>query len=88
MKNIISAKPKSDSARASYLITHKVMMILRNYFWIILYYEPKGGNGSKFLKEQVEKYGKQHCKYAGVKPCKKRAAVVMNGVSLVYITDL
>lgn len=54
---------------------------MRNYFWLVTWFYPKGGHDSDFMKEQKEKHGKLHCKFRGVNQCKKKALVIQRGVS-------
>lgn len=82
MKNIDIASTSSGLPRETYMISKRVMWLMRNYFWIVTWFYPKGGHGSTFMEANILKYGsKWNCQYNGVDQCVHRATVIQVGVS-------
>jgi len=69
----------STLKRTDFIITKKLRLAFRNYFWRVLYFDKKGG--AKFLQEQKDLH-KKTCHYLGIRQCTHKAGFLEKGVSV------
>lgn len=86
MKSVIEAELTSGRSREMFVISHDVLMLMRNYIWIVTYFHPRGGHGSIFMEAQIARCGTRHNQYTGVQKCKDRAEYIQKSVSCLLVS--